>query len=234
MQNQSSYIKSTGWLTILSGVVALISYVLVAASVNFNFEFFSDPVAIFTMTDVNIDMLRWSMITDVFGYYLLLLPVLFFMHEWLKDKTPWRNIITFGGAAYILIGAAGASILAVVWPSLLHEYPDASVTQQETIKLLFNSFSDMVFGGLWNLLDGIVAGLWWIGIGIFIRHEKRFLGWFSILVGILSLSDSAGNILEVQPVSETALNLYLILAPVWAITIGFFILKRSFAGSRTP
>ena len=36
MQNQSSYIKSTGWLTILSGVVALIIYVLVAASVNFN------------------------------------------------------------------------------------------------------------------------------------------------------------------------------------------------------
>lgn len=228
MENQDSHIKGTGWLTVLSGVVALVCYLLLGASVNFNFEFFSDPVAIFTMPDVRIDMLRWSMITDIFGYYLLLLPVLFFMHEWLKDKTPWRNVITAGGAFYILIGAVGASILAVVWPSLLYAYPDAAATQQETIKLLFKAFADMVVGGLWNLIDGIVAGLWWTGIGIFIRHEKRFLGWFSILVGILSLLDGAGNILEVQPLSETAVNLYLVLAPVWAITMGFYILKGSF------
>lgn len=217
---------TVGWITILSGVVAFISYVLVAASVNFNFDFFSNPVIIFSIPDVNIGMLRWSMIIDVFGYYLMLLPALFFIHEWIYDKTPWRNVITFCGASYLLIGAVGASILAVTWTSFLTKFPISSAEQQETIKLLFESFSLMVGDGIWNLFDTIVGGVWWIGIGIFIKREKLFLGWFTIIVGVLSLSDGFGNILEINAIAETALNLFLILAPTWAIFLGVSILNK--------
>ena len=85
--------NTVGWITILSGIVSFISYFLVAGSVNFNFDFFSNPVLIFSLPDVHIGMLRWSMIADIFVYYLLLLPALFFIHEWLLDKTKWRNLI---------------------------------------------------------------------------------------------------------------------------------------------
>ncbi|MBU0559535.1 MAG: hypothetical protein KJ799_18430 [Bacteroidetes bacterium] len=226
MVNNNKFRNTVGWITILSGIVAFISYFLVAASVNFNFDFFSNPVIIFSIPDVHIGMLRWSMIADIFGYYLLLLPALFFIHEWLLGKTDWRNLITFCGTSYILVGAVGASILALTWPSFLTKFPISSAEQQETIKLLFDSFSQMVGGGLWNLFDTIVGGVWWIGIGIFIKREKLFLGWFTIIVGVISLLDGFGNMLEINALAETALNLFLVLAPTWAVTIGIAILKN--------
>lgn len=226
MANNNKFRNTVGWITILSGIVAFISYFLVAASVNFNFDFFSNPIIIFSIPDVHIGMLRWSMIADIFGYYLLLLPALFFIHEWLLGKTAWRNLITFCGTSYILAGAVGASILAVTWTSFLTKFPISSAEQQETIKLLFDSFSQMVYGGLWNLFDTIVGGVWWIGIGIFIKREKLFLGWFTISVGVLSLLDGFGNILEINAIAETALNLFLILAPTWAIFLGISILNK--------
>lgn len=226
MMNNNNFRNTVGWITISSGLVGFVSYFLVAGAVNFNFDFFSNPTLIFSLPDVHIGMLRWSMIADIFGYYLLLLPVLFFIHEWLRGKTEWRNLITFCGTSYILAGAIGASILAVTWPSFLTKFPLSSPEQQDTIKLLFESFSLMVGNGIWNLFDTIVCGVWMVGIGIFIKQEKSLLGWFTIAIGLISLFDGFGNILEIQAIADIAVNLYLVLAPTWAIALGIAILKN--------
>ncbi|MBK6699612.1 MAG: hypothetical protein IPG55_06860 [Saprospiraceae bacterium] len=228
MEINNNYRNTVGWITILSGIIGFVSYFLVAGSVNFNFDFFSNPVLIFSIPNVHIGMLRWSMISDIFGYYLLLLPALFLMNEWLRDITGWRTLITFCGTSYILLGAIGAAILAVTWPSFLVKFPAASPEQQETIKLLFDTFSQMVYGGLWNLLDTIFGGVWFVGIGIFILRDKYLLRWFTIIVGVISLLDGVGNIFEIQILAETALNLFLILAPIWAIVMGYAMLKNKF------
>lgn len=214
------------WITILSGVIGLVSYFLVAGAVNFNFEFFSDPSLIFTIDGVSSTMLKWSMITDIFGYYLLLLPVLFFIHEWLKDKTEWRNVFTFCGASYIFAGALGASILGASWPVLLDKFPLATPEHQEIIKSSFENLSLIVVNGIWNLFDALMFGVWFIAIGIFIKREHAVWGWFTIIVGLLSALDFTGNALDLKAISEVALNLYLILAPAWAIGFGL-ALKRN-------
>ena len=226
MENKSNFSYIVGWITILSGIVGFISYFLVAGSVNFNFDFFSNPSLIFTMSDVNIGMVRWSMIADIFGYYLLLLPIIFYLHEWLSEKTVWKNLISFCGTSYVLAGAIGASILAATWPSLLTKIPISSPHEQETIKLLFEYFSLMIGNGIWNLFDTMVCGAWMLGVGIFIKQQKSFLGWFTISVGLISLLDGLGNILEVKVIAKIAVNLYLVLAPLWAIVIGFTIMKN--------
>ena len=86
MEINNNYRNTVGWITILSGIIGFVSYFLVAGSVNFNFDFFSNPVLIFSIPNVHIGMLRWSMISDIFGYYLLLLPALFLMNEWLRGE----------------------------------------------------------------------------------------------------------------------------------------------------
>ena len=227
MPNNDPFRRQVGWITVLSGIVGFISYFLVAGAVSFNFDFFSNPVLIFSIPDVHIGMLRWSMIADVFGYYLLLLPALYFIHEWLRNRTAWKNLITFCGAAYILIGAVGASILSATWTAFLVKYPISPPEQQETLKLLFESFSLMVGNGMWNLFDTLVAGVWMTGIGIFIQREKSLLGWLTIVLGVISLFDGLGNILELRIVADIAVNLYLILAPAWAIYLGVSIVKGS-------
>ena len=214
------------WITILSGVIGLVSYFFVAGAVNFNFEFFSEPSLIFTIDGVSSTMLKWSMITDIFGYYLLLLPVLFFIHEWLKDKTDWRNVFTFCGVSYIFAGALGASILGASWPVLLDKFPLATPEHQEIIKSSFENLSLIVVNGIWNLFDALMFGVWFIAIGIFIKREHAVWGWFTIIVGLLSALDFTGNALDLKAISEVALNLYLILAPAWAIGFGL-ALKRN-------
>ncbi|MBK8699290.1 MAG: hypothetical protein IPN29_06980 [Saprospiraceae bacterium] len=204
---------------------------MVAGAVNFNFDFFSYPTLIFSLPNVNIGMLRWSMIADIFGYYLLLLPALFYLHGWLRGKTPWRNLITFCGTAYILAGAIGASILATTWTFFLLKFPTASPDQQETLKLLFESFSLMVGNGIWNLFDTIVCSVWMFGIGIYMRQEAKFLGWFTMFVGFVTFLDGLGNILELKAMADISVNLYLVLAPTWAILLGMAILKNKFSFS---
>lgn len=217
--------NSVAWITILSGVIGLLSYLLVAGAVNFNFDFFSDTSLIFSIDGVSSTMLKWSMITDVFGYYLLLLPLLFYLHEWLNGKTEWRNVFTFCGASYIFAGALGASILASAWPVLLDKFPSSSPEQQEIIKQSFENLALIVSGGIWNLFDALMFGVWFIAIGVFIKIENSLWGWFTIIVGFLSALDFSGNALGVKGLAETALNLYLVLAPIWAIGFGTSILK---------
>lgn len=221
-----NYQRSVGILTLLSGIIGFVSYFLVAGAVNFNFDFFSSPVLIFSLPEVNINMLRWSMITDIFGYYLLLLPALIVIHHWLKQKTNWSELITVCGLFYIMIGAMGASILAVVWPALLIKYPTAFAEQQSMIELLFESFSLMVGNGIWNIFDSLLCGIWLTGVGLILKKEQKPLGLFTILVGIISLLDSFGNILNIKFIAELAVNLYLVLAPLWAIVLGSRMLKK--------
>jgi hypothetical protein len=219
-------------LTILSGVIALISYVLVAVAVNYNFDVFADPTLILTLPEVNLLALKWSMITDVLGYYLLLLPVIFFLQNWMKDKTQWAKTLTFCGTSYVLVGSIGAAILGVAWPLLIKEFQATSTPEtRENIQLSFQLISELVYGGLWNLLGMLVGGIWWLGIGIFLQRNYKALGWATILLGFCSLLDSVGGMLELKALSNIGLNIYLLLAPICAIWLGIVIRKTTTSDS---
>lgn len=219
--------KLVSRLTVLSGVIGIISYTLVAAAVNFNFEFFSNASLIFSTEGVSSTMLKWSMISDIFGYYLLLLPILFYIHEWLKGKTEWRNIFTFCGGAYIFAGAVGAAILGAAWPVLLDKFPAATPEHQEIIKSSFENLALVVVNGIWNSFDALMFGVWFIAIGIFLKRDNKFWGWFTLFIGLLSAVDFTANTLGMKALADTALNIYLILAPLWAIFFGWAMTRNA-------
>lgn len=218
--------KLVGRLTVLSGIIGFLSYFLVLGAVNFNFEFFSNPGSIFSTNNASSSLLKWSMITDILGYYLLLLPLLFFIYDWLKAQTECRNVFTFFGAAYIFAGALGAALLAASWPVLLDQFPNASPIQQEIIKSTFENYYLLVGGGIWNLFDALMFGLWFIAIGSFIKRTNSRWGWFTILVGMLSALSFLGNILSIKVLAEITLNLYLIAVPLWAVCFGLAIAQQ--------
>ena len=85
------------------------------------------------------------MILDMLWYYLLLLPVIFLLHDLIKTKSAWNQLITFNGIAYVLVGAIGASILAIVWPYIITAYPGAALPSQEILKSNFQFVNDMVY-----------------------------------------------------------------------------------------
>lgn len=216
-----------GVITIMAGVFALACMITGLVALDYNFDAFSDPLLILTMQGVNVDAARWSMVLDMFGYYLFLLPVIFLFHRWIKDRTYWSHLISFCGSSYVLVGAIGAAALTAVWPSVMASYSIADHDSQLILKSNFLAFNQMVYDGLWNLLEMFFAGFWWILTGIILyKNNISFIGIFTTVLGICCLLDGIAGVFQIPFLHQFALNAYLFLAIVWAILVGAFLLKQ--------
>lgn len=218
--------KITGYITLLSALLALACMLTAAFGVNFHVEVFNDPVQMLTLPGVNATASRWSMIFDMLGYYALLLPVVIYFRDWMNQFSPWSNLISICGIAYILIGAAGASVLAVVYPQTLSAYPLASPEMQQIIKTVFEVVNDAVYDGLWNLLEMLFGGTWWLFTGLYLfQSGKKALGSTTVVLGIFSLLDGLSGIFQISPLHDLALNVYLWLAILWAVWTGIALIR---------
>lgn len=219
--------KTIGIVTIASGTGAFACLLAGLIGVNYNFDAFGDPLLMLGMPQVNLQAIKWFMIFDMLGYYLLLLPVIYLLQDWLTDKTPWHRLVTFCGSAYVLTGAIGAAVLAVVWPRIIAAYPGAPPGMQTILQANFTVFNDMVNGGLWNLLETLFAGTWWLWTGILLYQSGfRKMGVLTCLTGASCLGDSVAGMFQWPVMQEVSLNCYLVLAIVWAIAFGIFLLKQ--------
>ena len=223
MNPPTKYLQQVGLLTLLSGLLAIVSLVLSGIALADHPAAFADPVQVLTIPNVNASLLRWSMLADLAGYYLLLLPVIFWLHQWVKTQTPWARLITFCATSYILIGAIGAVILAVLMFMLLTEYTTAPASEQAIVLLIYKTVVELVYGALWNMLETLLAGVWWLLTGYYLTQFGRAFRWATLLLGMFSLLDGLGEILALKAIATVGLNGYLVLAPVWAIWLGVLL-----------
>jgi hypothetical protein len=227
MNHTHDFQKTTGILSIIGGITALASILLTVAGSNFNTEVFDNPRLLLGATNLNVSLLKWSMIADMFGYYLLLVPVVFYYQDYLKTKTSWSYLISWCGSSYALAGAIGAAILAIVWPAAIVEYPIATHAQQEIILRNFDLTGQIVYQGIWNTLEMFLAGIFWLGLGLVIKKESPAFGWVTIVLGAACMLDGLGNITGMSSVASIGLNIYLLLSIGWQIWAGFQLLKGS-------
>lgn len=219
--------RNIGAISILSGILALACILSSVVAANYNMDAMADPLLILSTPGTSADAARWSMILDMFGYYLLLLPVIYLLHDWMRTRSAWSNLITFCGLAYVLIGGIGASVLAVGWPKIMAAYPLATAAEQQVLKANFSLLNDMVYGSMWNLLEMLFAAAWWGFTGyLLLKSRYKAMGWLTIVTGISCLGDSISGILQTAWLHELTLNLYLVLAIVWAFVMGIFLVRR--------
>lgn len=211
---------------ILSTVLAFGCTAVALVAVRFNFGAFDDPLGQIGVGAGAGRLLYWSMILDMFGYYLLLIPSVLYLWDWMRRRASFgATLYTLCGLAYALVGAIGAAILAAVWPSMIERYAVASGAEREGILNSFTFVTNMVHGGLWNTLEMVLAGVWWLGMGLLLRHERRAFGVATIALGAACLVDSAGNLLGLPALAAPGLNVYLVLAPVWACRLGVLVVR---------
>jgi hypothetical protein len=165
------------------------------------------------------------MLTDIAGYYLLLLPLIYYLRPYLRQKSPWTDLLTFCGTAYALGGAIGAAILAEVVTRLYREYYLAVPAEQESIGAVFRAVTHLVYEGLWNLLGSLFSGVWWLLTGYILVGSHQATGRLTMILGAFTLLDVLGNMAGIPWLAAIGLNVYLVLAPVWAIWIGILIWK---------
>ena len=113
-----------------------------------------------------------------------------------------------------------------VLPPLITAYTQAAEQQRAILEVVFSASVNFVYLGLWNILEELVAGVGWIGIGLFLREERPAIGTVTVILGISALVDSVGTILLLETIAVLGLNVYLVLAPVWALWLGIDLLRR--------
>ena len=227
MNDNYSFQRFVAVTAIASFFTAIASDVLQGIPINFNSEFPINPVSFLSVGVDGANLLRWGLILDMLGYYLPLLPIAIFIQNWLKPKSPvWVRLYTICGLGYILIGATGAVALAVVQPPLINAYAQAPVEQHAMLETIFGAIWNIVYAGMWNILGELLVGIWFLGIGLLLRSERRVFSIVSIIVGISALVDSLGNIAGIGSLALVGLSVYIILAPIWALWFGIDLLRK--------
>lgn len=218
MSDHRSFQRLAARITSLAAISYLISVGLLLAVMNFSFSIEAFSGAVISLGSRGGNLLRWAMIFDVFGSYLLLTPLALHLWSWLKPKRPNHvTLYTLCGLAYILIGSMGAIVLSAVLPSLMNEYAQASASKRETLQVVFNGFLNAVFLGLWNPLEVFLLGMWLVGLGPLIQQERYGLGIITRLLGVSALIDSAGRFLDLQAIFFIGSSGLFLLVPVWLI-----------------
>ena len=218
MNDHPSFQRLAARITILAVISYLISVVLLLAVMNYSFSIEAFSGAMISAGSRGAGLLRWAMIFDVFGSYLLLTPLALHLWVWLRPKSPNHvTLYTLCGLAYILIGSMGAIVLSAVLPPLMNEYVQASATQRDTLQVVFDSFLNAVFLGLWNPLEVFLLSIWLIGLGPLIQRERQRLGIVTRLLGFSALIDSTGRFFDMQTIFFIGSSGLFLLVPVWLI-----------------
>jgi hypothetical protein len=127
---------------------------------------------------------------------------------------------------YIFIGAIGAATLAAVQLPLINLYAQASADQRYVLETIFSTIWNMVFGGIWNILEALLVGVWFLGIGRLLRTERLIFSIVSIILGTSALLDSLGMILNIEVIFLLGAAIYVFLAPFWALWLGIDLLRK--------
>ena len=226
MNSQQSFQRFAALTAIISFPLALASDVLLTLPINFSPDVATNPALWLAVGADGANLLRWGMILDMLGYYLPLLPLALFLQRWLGPRNPdWVRFYTICGLGYILIGAIGAATLAAVQPSLILAYGQASVEQRYVLETVFITMWNMVFGGIWKL-GGALVGVWFLGIGLLLRDERRIFSIVSMILGASPLLASLGMILGIKPLFLLGASIFGFLAPIWALWLGIDLLRK--------
>lgn len=227
MNDHGPFQRLAAVTTLLAVVCYFGSVVLLLAVMNYSFSIEAFSGAMISAGPGGANLLRWGMIFDVFGSYLLLAPLALHLWNWLKPRRPNHvTLYTLCGLAYILIGSMGAIVLSAVLPPLINDYVQASASQRDNLQVVFNSFLNAVFLGLWNPLEVFLLGIWLVGLGPLIQRERRALGVVTRLLGFSALIDSTGRFLDIQTIFFTGSSGLFLLVPVWLIGWGVDLLRK--------
>jgi Domain of unknown function (DUF4386) len=227
MSEDQRFQRIAGATTMLSFLPALASVICLGAAANFSPSALSNPDMLVSIGTDRANLFRWGMVLDVFGYYVLLVPLALLLWKWLKPNNSLLvTLYTVCGFGYILVGAMGAILLSAVEPPLIIQYAHASNAQREILQTVFTSFLNAVYLGWWNPLEALFAGIWWVGIGSLLRHKRRGLGIASMLLGVGALLDAFGNFTGLEPVFLVGVSWLVLFFFVWVAWCGSELLRQ--------
>lgn len=227
MNSETSFRQIAAITIVAAGMLMLAATVVLPLAVDFNFEFLASPEDLLTagIGAEKVDLLRWGEILGVFGYSLLLFPVTLYFWYWLAPQNhKLVTLFTVLGLTSIVLGIIEASIRISIWPPMMMAYPQAGEAQREVLQIVFRTVTDFAFEGLYGVAS-MLGGLWWLGIGLALRAERRILGIVTASMGAAILGAGVGWLFQIDLLAR--LELFYFFEPFWAIWLGIVVWRRA-------
>jgi hypothetical protein len=207
------------------------SNLLFLAAFQFRLDWFREPARVLAAGPTSAELLRWASVLDLIGYYLASAVLAYVLWQWLRPRN--RLIADLSAAAavgYVLAGAIGAAALAMVGPMLMYNYTEAAA-DQSLITAQFAVLFELVWRAIWQLLDGILLAVWWLGIGLLVRADLPGLSRLSMALAAVALVGVAANVIGLSLVRDVMLGITFALWTAWWIWLMVLLLRSQPAAS---
>jgi hypothetical protein len=213
-------------VTIAAGVTSLASLVVGLSGADFDFQAVSEADTFIALGPDAVAPVRWGLWLSMFGSYLLLVPVALLLLRWLRQDDPVvADLATVAAGFYILLGAAGASVLASTLPDLIQRYADADAAMRAGLLNDFDLARRIAEDGLQGVVQNVAGAAWFLGMGSLLRRHRPALGAAAIAVGAFLVVNAAGIMVDVEALRFIGLTGNVLLAPAWAIGMGTSLLR---------
>ena len=225
----SGFRRAAAIAAIVSAPLAMACALTGLAAVRFNFAAMDDPTLLLRAGPGAAGLWRMSLLLDLFGYYLLIVPLAFALRAAFRPRSgAWSDLFGFCLLAYCLVGAIGAAMMAMAVPPIIAAYAGAGAADRQVLTTVYAAQFNDVYRGMWNLLETFLGGVGWVGFGWLLWSKGRATASLTLALGLASLADSLGEIFKLPWLAASGLNLYLGLATVWPLVMGVRLLGKRF------
>ena len=219
-------LRTTGIAAVLVSITAgLASILLFAAAYQFRAD--QEPTRLLAAGATSAELLRWGSVLDLFGYYLSTAVLAYVLWRQLRPRNPLlADLSTMAGVGYALVGGAGAAVLAVFGPMLMHAYTEASPTDRVVITAEFANLTEVIMRSIWQFLDGILTGAWWLGIGLLLRPDRPRLSLLTLVLAAVAAVGAFANLVGLSLVRDVLLGVLFSLWNAWWISVLVVFLRQ--------
>jgi len=210
-------------MTVVLGGISDLLYVV---AYQFRLDWLAEPARLIAAPEASAEILRWAALTDLFSYYLPTAVVALGLHAALRWRGPvLADVATLAALGYVLAGSVATSALAMGGPMLMHATAHSGA-DHEAIAAVFGTLLEIVFRGVWQLIDAILLGVWFIGIGLLLRRDQPRLARVSMVFGSLASISAAFNVLGLGLARDATLGAGFAIWTVWSIWVAVLLWRR--------
>lgn len=225
MGTETQFRKLAGWAAIVAMPVGYASFLIAMAAVDFDVESVTDPALTLPAIAGRATMFWWSWVLTAL-YFLLWVPLALLLFNWFRTKSAnLVGLLALCGIAGLMVGAIGQVATGAVALTEADGYAQATEAARLLRSEVYKGFFQAFDLGISRVLFPFLIGVWLSGIGSFLRKERRVLGWFTIILGLIALIAAIITAVGLVDAGSNVIFIYIALAPIWGLWIGIDLLR---------
>lgn len=207
--------------------LGMVSNLTFLAAFQLRVDWFVEPSGLVAGGPRSAELLRWAATTDLLSYYLPTAVIAYVLWRILRPRIPVvADLATLAAFGFTLLGGAAAATLAVLGPALMHAHAAADA-DRATIGIAFGLLTDTVFRAIWQFVDALLIGSWWLGLGLLLRADQPRFAALQFAIAAAAFLTAVLTMIGAGLTSYVLLGLFFAGWFAWALWLLALVWRRS-------